>query len=395
MKLSSCVQNDNLSHFIIPENNLIAGQFKAEIKHQLLKNISDFIQNDVQSLLRINIDYLGQRLQVKLNLVPERQYDLLSSLDICETVSASNYLTFSKSCGNGHSFYLNELHNKDIGIMKQTVEKLMTFNNNDNNIEHAAFTFIAPFLCSTYGSALASECIGLKHQVSPQALAWLLNGFESDVSSGRLKLASVFYNTGDMEKTELILRHTESQFYSNPVIPICTCLHQESPPKVPAEIIRVCNKQNEDCVKNITAFCVKFLKKEINCVPHELQYEMFRSTQDDIKHRDQFIDFWMDWAIIDSLSVLYFLQYEVYRHLQRYQDQQQALSKLANIIETNKYLGHKETAFNVLGQCMEQENRPKQAIKCYLLSLRQRARNNVAKIHICRLLSSLLVVKKK
>ncbi|XP_060564966.1 uncharacterized protein LOC132724161 [Ruditapes philippinarum] len=394
MKLSNCVQNDNLSHFIIPENNLIAGQFTADTKHQLLKNISDFIQNDVQSLLRINIDYLGQRLQVKLNLVPERQYDFLSSLDICETVSASNYLSFSKICDNDHFFYLTKLHNKNIGRMKQTVERLMAFNNSDNNLEHAAFTIIAPFLCFSYGSALASESIGLKHQVSPQALVWLLDGFESDVSSSRLKLASVFYSSGDIEKTELILRHTESQFYSYPVVSLCNCWHRLLLPQVPTEVRRVCNEQIEDCVKNITAFCVRFLKLEINCVPHELQYEMFRSTQDDIKHRDQYDDCWMDWAVVDSLPFLYFLRYKVFRHLQRYQDKQHALNKLANTIETEKNLGHKETAFNILGQCMEQENRPKQAVKCYLFSLRQRARNNVAKIHICRLLSSLLVCKK-
>jgi hypothetical protein len=394
MKLSSCVQNDNLSHFIIPQNNLIAGQFTAETKRQLNNNISDFIQNDVQSLIKIDIDNLGQRLQVKLNLVPEIQYNLYSSLDIFEHVTASNYLAFSMSFGSNYSFLLDKLSNEDIGIMKQTVERLMSFNNNDHELKHAAFTFLAPYVCSTYGSVLASESIGLIHQVSPQALVWLLNGLESDVSSGRLKLASVFYSSGDIDKTELILRNTESQFYSFPVFRFCNCPYLLPPLTVPVEVTRECYEQNVDCFKNITAICVRFLKKEIKCVPHELQYEIFRSTQDDIKHRDQFVDCWMDLVVVDSLPFLYFLQYKVYRYLQMYQDQQQALSKLANTIETDKNLGHKETALNILGQCLEQENRPKQALQCYLLSLGQRARNNVARIHICRLLSCLLVGKK-
>jgi tetratricopeptide (TPR) repeat protein len=117
---------------------------------------------------------------------------------------------------------------------------------------------------------------------------------------------------------------------------------------------------------------------------------MFRSTQDDMIHRDQFEDFWMDWAVVDSLPFLYFLQYKIYRHLQRHQDQQQALNKLIRTIVTDRYLGHRETALNILGQCMEQENKPQQALKCYQLSLQQRARNNVANIHICKLLSSIL-----
>jgi tetratricopeptide (TPR) repeat protein len=401
MKLSSCVQNDNLPHFIIPENNLMAGQFTGETKLQLLKNISDFIQNDVQSLLKINSDYIGHRLQVKLNFLPKGLHNLSSSQDMCVSVSATNYLSFSRHCSIVHRLYLNHLSNKDIGIMKQIVERLLTFNNNDNKLEHTVFTFLAPLLFTTYGTALASESISLKHQVSPQALVWLLDGLDSDVSSGRLKLASVFYSAGNMEKTEIILRYTESQFYSYPVFPICECWFLVPLPRIPAEIEKVYYEQKEDCVKNVIAFCVRFLKQEISCVPHELQYELFRTTQPDIKHhfhdfwliRDQNEDFWMDLAVVDSLPFLYFLQYKVYRHLQRYQDQQQALSKLAKTIETDKNLRHKVTALNVLGQCMEQENRPKQAIKCYLLSLRQRSRNNVAKIHICRLLSSLIDCK--
>jgi hypothetical protein len=389
-ELLICVQKNHLPHFIIPYNNLFAGQFTIETKHQLLKNISDVIQNDIQSLLNINIDNLGLRLQVKLGLL-RRQYNLSFSLDVCEKVSACYYLSFSMNTSKTHLCLLETLHSKDMGIMKQTVERLMTYNNSDNNLEHAAFTFLAPLLFSTYGSALASASIGLKHQVLPQALVWLQNGLDSDISSGRLKLASVFYSTGDMAKTELILRHTESQYYSYPVVSICGCWDSMHLPKVTAKFARVCNEQILASFKNTIAFCVRFLQQEINCVPRELQYEMFRSTQYDFQHRNQDEDILMDFAVVDSLVFLYYLQYKVYRHLQRYQDQHQALSKLANTIGTDKTLRHKETALNVLGQCIEQENRPKQAFKCYLLSLQQRARNNVAKVHICRLLSSLLV----
>ncbi|XP_060576080.1 uncharacterized protein LOC132733454 isoform X2 [Ruditapes philippinarum] len=193
----------------------------------------------------------------------------------------------------------------------------------------AACKFQAPLICTTYGSALASASIGLKHPVSPQALVWLLDGFDSDTSSGRLKLASVFYSEGDMEKTEIILRQTESQFHSFPVSPFCGCRYtMPRPPEATAEFGRFCNKQNEDFVKDIIAFCVRFLKQEINCVPHELQYEMFRSTPDDIKHNNQAKDFWMDLAVVDSLPFLYFLQYKVYRHLHRYKDKKKLLINL-------------------------------------------------------------------
>jgi hypothetical protein len=99
----------------------------------------------------------------------------------------------------------------------------------------------------------------------------------------------------------------------------------------------------------------------------------------------------MDWAVIDSLPFLYFLQYKIYGRLQRQQEQQQALNNLIETTVTDKILGHRETVLNILGQCMEQENRPQLALESYLLSLQQRRRNNVAIIHICRLLSGILV----
>jgi hypothetical protein len=67
------------------------------------------------------------------------------------------------------------------------------------------------------------------------------------------------------------------------------------------------------------------------------------------------LDFWMDWAVVDSLTYLYFLQFKTYGHLQRYDEQQQALNNLVISINTTRNLGHKETCLNLLGQCHQQE----------------------------------------
>ncbi|XP_060578763.1 uncharacterized protein LOC132735788 [Ruditapes philippinarum] len=391
LELHACVQNDCCSHFIVQENNLMAGQFTAEKKHDLLKYITELIQSDGNGLLIIDIDDLGQRLQVKLNMVPHGGYNFQSLLEIHKNLMIQTYVNIANIAGQTgecHKFVLYYLHNKSIMTIKQSVSKLMTFRDNGNRFQHAAFKILAPFIFTTYGSVLASSSIGENNQVSPEALVWLSAGLNSDISSSRLKLASVFYSTGNMEKAELILIHTEQQYYSYPLLPICNCLHKQI--HVTAEFMWVCGEQSEDCIKHITAFCVRFMHQEINCVPRELQYEMFRSTQDDMIHRDKYRDYWMNWAVVDSLPFLFFLQYKIYSHLQKHQDQQQALSKLIRIIVTDKNLEHRETAFNILGQCMEQENTHQQALNCYLLSLQLRARNNAAKFHICKLFSRIL-----
>ncbi|XP_060590219.1 uncharacterized protein LOC132745341 [Ruditapes philippinarum] len=387
LELNRCIQNDHCSHFIIQENNLFAGQFTPVTKYDLSNILSDFIQSIEQMILGIDIDDLGCRLQVKLNIVPQRAYDFPSSFEIREENSFDNNYKFAMELSDMHFQILEILNDEHNTTMKQSVEILVAYSKIGNWLAQDSFHLILPFLFTTHGTLLASYSIGENNQVSPETMALLLNGVNSDYTSGRLKLASVLYCTGDMENAEIILRHKEQTYHFFPVLPVCNCWENTPPQTGTAEFMSVCTKQS---IKHNTAFCVRFIRPEINCVPHELQYEMFRSTQDDMTHRDKTDDCWMDWATVDSLPFLYFLQYKVYGHLQRYLDQQQALNKLIKTIETDENLGHRETALNILGQCMEQENRPQHALKCYMLSLGERKRNNAAKYHICRLLSRVL-----
>jgi hypothetical protein len=218
---------------------------------------------------------------------------------------------------------------------------------------------------------------------------WIDIGLNSDVASSRLKLASMLFCVGDMNRAETILRQIEEQYHLDMVEAVCACYDLPGGYTVSQQFKEFAASHNEDAIQHSIAFCVRFLPSEIKCIPHELRYEMFRSTPEDMPHRGV-NDFWMDWAVIDSLPFLYFLQYKTYRHLQRYDDKCRALSYLATSSFTTYNLGHRETALNLLGQCMEQENRYQDALYCYVMSLRLRQRNSVAKINICRLLSSLI-----
>ncbi|XP_060598007.1 uncharacterized protein LOC132751785 [Ruditapes philippinarum] len=376
-ELHNCVKNEHCSHFIISENNLMAGQFRFETKNELLGNISDFIQNDRHSLLRIDTDDLGYRLKIKLNIVPKKVYSSLTSLEI---TSLELYMNFAFTISKSLLVILMSVQYTN--MMHNTGER--------HNDLHTKVKFLEPFIYTTYGSALASSSIGKNNEILPEAFNMLSNGVNSDVSSGRLKLASVFYSIGEMEKAEEILRQTEQKYNSLYVIPICSCV-SGIPETISEDIARVCNEHNDDCIKHIVAFCVHFLRLEINCVPRELQYEVFRSTKNDMIHRLP-SDIWMEWAVVDSLPFLYFLQYKIYSHLQRQQEKQQALNNLMRTTFTEKNLKHRETTLNILGQCMEQENRPNDALHYYIYSLKERPRNNAAKIHLCRLLCKCYMV---
>jgi hypothetical protein len=385
LELHSYIQNENCPHFIISDNNLMAGQFTAEEKQDVLKKLCDIIQSDSKCLLRISMDNISHRLQGKLSSFVHIACNIPTSLEIHVHCSSQLFINLMIEISGEILVLINYFSNDHICNLKQIILRVTHYSIRGNRLEQLAIRYLLPFLSSTLGLRTASTMIGENYQVPYEALKWLTLGLNSDVTSGRLKLASMFYCVGDMDRAEFILRQTESRYNSTVVEPVCCCWYHPWS-MLSAEFKRKCSELSENNINSITSCCVKFMKKEVNCVPRELQHEMVRSTPDDMPHRSLEERLWMDYAVVDSLPYLYFLQYKTYSHLQRHQDQQLALSNLGKVIFTGKNFGHRETALNLLGQCMEQENKPKEALQCYMFSLHQRNRNNAAKFHICNLL---------
>jgi hypothetical protein len=387
LQLYNCLQREECPHFIIKENNLMAGQFTADEKYNLLQTINLLVQRGGLGLLGIKIDDVGQRLKIKLNIIPQVIHYHASKLDISKVVSTLLYINLSRA---KIAFQLNILHKTE--SLTIFIQRLMKYSKEGNKLEQTACRFLAPKLLTSLGSKLASSSIGQSGSMSLQALTWFATALKSSDVSDRLKMASTFYCTGDMRKTEMILRHTAQQFQDDVIVPICGCYNNNPN----ADLFAIGNVHNESSIQHYLAYCVQFQQSEINCVPPELQYEMFRSTQDDMRHhRNEDKDYWMSWAVVDSLPFLYFLQYKVYSRRYKELDQQQALHDLIWVIETNKNLRHKETDLNLLGQLMEQANRPNDALRCYMMSRQIRPRNNAARFHIYRLLDNTLKVNKR
>ncbi|XP_053385430.1 uncharacterized protein LOC123539254 [Mercenaria mercenaria] len=390
--LQNFVRQENCPHFIIPENNLMAGRISPHNKHKVLEVLQNIIQSEGRKLLEIPIDDLGTRLHMKMNMdesfqyykTPEEMYAFISAQllsNITNVISVSHQSLLGEITPDQSEQVHERLSN--FMFTRTTTYREMGF----NSLEKTAFKLLTSLLSSSLGSVIASHNIYTTNSISQEALAWYTVGLDSDVSSGRLKLASALYCAGDMEMTEFVLRNTEKKYDLNTVEPMCNC-HLYEVESLKQGFMNKCHSGNEELIiKHITSFCIRFLQCEFFCVPEELQYEMFRSTQEDMLERNELLDFWMDWAVVDSLPYLYFLQYKTYGALHRYRVQQHALAKLVIATETEPHLGHRETALNLLGQCMEQENRHMDALACYMKSLDIRARNNAANVHVCRLLN--------
>ncbi|XP_045179230.2 uncharacterized protein LOC123538887 [Mercenaria mercenaria] len=381
--LNNYILNENCPHFIIPGNNLMAGHISSESKPHILEILQYIINSKGTALLEIECDDLGERLQLKLNN--------LCVVKVSGSVSA--YLLYITAemvhCTTWQC--LTSVRNSSDEITIRTLMKYLSklvILSQCQGLDKTACRLLAPWFGTTLGSILASQNTEHYNGISEEALTWISLGLNTDVSSGKLKLASVFYCTGDVQKTETVLRDIERCYDLNIVEPVCKC-HNYIKKYERKGFYAISDNHNEDALQYATAFCVRFLRCEINCIPKELQYELFKSTEEDLAFRDE-DDEWMDFAMVDTLPYLYFLQYRTYRYLGRQDDTKKALSNLIRTIDQETNLGHKETALNLLGQCMEQENRPTAALRCYTVSLTLRGRNNAAKIHICRLLSTMI-----
>jgi hypothetical protein len=384
----------NCPHFIIPGNNLMAGNIPLQVKHKLQDTLCHIMQSNGSVLFGIKIDDLGKRLQIKLNVLSHPVPSLYAHEPL-SLISLANVFDTTRTVCVLHRYLLQQIPNAMSKVLQQSllqyIRNYTTIYREGSVLEQTASSLLVLPICSTLGTVIASINLQKNNiELPSEAADWLHAGLNSDVSSGRLKQASVFYCLGDMVRTDAILQEITRRYTRNAVEPACGC---HNFPRIGRKIEFAEDAHFKDIVRVVrenVSFCVKFTRAEINCTPHELQYEMFRSTKMDMLHRDTSEVHWMDWATVDSLPFLHFLQYKTYGQLQRRSDQQRALNDLIVTIETETNLRHRETALNILGQCFEKENRNQDALNSYVRSLNVKQKNNAAGLHICRLLAKIV-----
>ncbi|XP_045191405.2 uncharacterized protein LOC123548308 [Mercenaria mercenaria] len=384
--LYNSILNENCPHFIIPGNNLMRGHISHAYKPYILEILKYIINSEGRALLEIECDDLGARIQLKLSNL-HSEFEIKSS-DISGDLILSIAQLSALNIEPRLYSITNSSYKEAIQTLLKYIFKLVIISNQCQGLDKTACSLIVSCFCTTLGSILASLNIQQYNALSAEALTLISCGLNTDVASSKLKLASMLHCLGDTQREDIVLRDIEESYELNIVEPVCTC-HAFIRQPYRRGFYALADNHNEEAIQYTTASCVTFLPCEINCVPHELRHEMFRSTQEDLAFRGR-DDYWMDWAVVDSLPYLYYLQYKTCRNLGKHEEKQRALFNLIRTIDQEPNLGHRETALNLLGQCMEQEDRAKDSLECYLLSLNERERNNAAKFHICRLLSTLV-----
>jgi hypothetical protein len=145
LELQSYIQNENCPHFIIPENNLMAGQFTAEEKLDILRKISDIIQSDGRCLLRISIDDIGNRLQVKFHTDRVIPHGMLTPCLINENITSLLFMNLAQTISSCNLRILYFLQEKQLNL-KQCILKLAKYCVHGSRLEQLASRCLELFL---------------------------------------------------------------------------------------------------------------------------------------------------------------------------------------------------------------------------------------------------------
>ncbi|XP_052785881.1 uncharacterized protein LOC128221341 isoform X5 [Mya arenaria] len=373
-------------HYIIPEVNLFEGKITRRYQLLLLEKLKENLNNNLMILYDLKYDILGQRFRSPTSDMFETRSTIFRKInnvlagDLIKWVS-SRFLNVANNEVNPEQFlrfftFISIIPENDYIIHVLT------------RYERRAISVLKPLIYSFLASVTSSFYIQHKLQFTQEIFQLYERSLDTDVTSSRLKLASMLYCRGYLRRAVDVLNDVERRYDDN-VHAVCGCGRKvlgNEHPDVFSE--RAINDWNYETVIRKVALCVKFTWFEAFCVPPFLLYEMNRAVNDDVQHRHITEKAWMDMAVADSRQYLFYLQYITFGKLGLRHRQVQAHLNLLNCFrnqDMTNTMHHPETACNLLGHCYEMEGNLEMALLNYSVSLYNYPRNNAANWHIRRL----------
>ncbi|XP_052766322.1 uncharacterized protein LOC128207441 isoform X2 [Mya arenaria] len=379
-------------HYTISDVNLFLGKLsKFEMDH-ISSMLSDMIENILDFVVNIKMDDISKRMLELTGLE-------LSQVQT-KTRFRGNTLDILKACLNN---LLDSLYTLFVfKIASATVEAEGLLIEYDNVLKmYATFMqegidsfrdvsgLIVKLISSTSASVQISMHIQSCQPISQGIYNMYQANLDSDLSSSRLKFASMLYCTGQYEEAATMLDHTDGLLHHPDVWQFCL-----SPERVQFEptynfLCKALDQPVSEVVRSSVALSVIFLRQELRCVPKHLVYEMYRTfTHEDILRRRKWCDDFMNLATIDSFPFLYYLQYLTYKQLGNNVRKVIAMVNLSFCLQKeSKAPGYKETTTNLMAHCMELENRLDTAWRLYAKSLQAFPNNNAAVWHMAIILN--------
>ena len=247
-----------------------------------------------------------------------------------------------------------------------------------------ALSFILPYIeISLMSNVIANECYNPGERLNYITSGkWEEVALSSDRFSAKLKQATFLHMLGHHQASLDILLKLEI-LCEPTVTSICPCRGLPIQRSKTPEAEKGHNDEDKGRFYQ-TAFapCIVFLPTERMIVPEALRYEMMRSSGMLENSRNKRLEYWFDWAVVDSKIVLYFILYLNHSKLGDDSKKRSAIERLTELIKTDDTIVHKETALNLFGWAFKQERCMEKAAVCFEASLQLHETHNAAAQHI-------------
>ena len=393
-------------HYIFPKLNLFIGKLDEHDLINLDLCIRQMLLSDLSWLFKLSTDNIGQRLQmlvdqevqqctyiysrlenrndIEKRLAGKFMNDVLIRWSNLRLVDILSFLCDKYPCVTELSLGLS--------VYLQTC---MEVAEHGTELEQRVAKQWIPHLRATAASLLASVCFNAEEPFPEVVLATFFQSMErTDAVSCILKFASVLYCAKEYNNAADLLHDVELRYEKFDIQQVCGCARNLEESKLKHSFCEHALSNPEEVIERvIVAYCVRFICQEEKSVPNFLVYEMYRSIGDDVPFRKILARRWNDWAVVDPLPFLYYLQFLVYDALGKDDLRAKAYNNLIDCcygIDIAPTLFHGETALNLLGHCVailetRMYGTVNLALKTFAHSLCYMPRNNAAKWHMARL----------
>jgi len=367
-------------HYIVEGVDLFDGKLCRECQISLEKAIRVMIQDDMRVLFRLQIDDLGQKLIQRpraLIVGADANATICGKLakEMCELHYAGIRTIVSKLCEDEQQDLVTSI--------LRTIAKVRVYANSEDLSQHV--NDCTQFLETHLRSVFATIVIADRLQTGGPLPLSMMNSetLDTDAASSRLKLASMLYCCGELQRAAYELDNIAGRL-DDSVQFACPC-RRRIDEKLSEQFCKFSARNSVQMMSRKLAFCVMFTRQEMLCAPKFLQYEMFRAVGNNVQYRFAMEHEWMGCAVVDARPFLLYLQYLTYRDLGARQLQMRAFHKLEDTFTSSAkllQLYHSETFLNLFGHCLEMEGDMWNALHVYVASIRSVPRNNAANWHI-------------
>ena len=373
-------------NYFIPAENMFDGKLSTNVRVRLMNLLEDMLSADFKYLIDIKSDGLGDIFkEYKATGQRSARHSSISIADFAYSKEMHALLSFMMHSRN---LFLKNCETKDtqgavkqLHLLKEKLLKTERVNEHLREETQKAVSLVLPYVEVSLMSCLTVLAVRSGKDIdmllnSLKSDTWHEVRLKSDLFSSSLKQASLLYMLRFYDISLSVLLPLQNLVRIT--LSLCKCgFNTVRSPALEMMFIKV-SSAKELLNKNLIP-CSVYLPAENDLTPLAISYEMnLRSVGFIPAYQEKCYN----WAIVDGKILFYFLLYLNHSAIGMEANATADVENMVKIIRTDYYLGHRETAFNLLGWVYKERGLVDQAVECFQNSVVIQPRHNAAFWHM-------------